>query len=453
MKTTTKKICTSEGCQNIAQKAGKCSKHANLLKQCSEEGCNNFAQKGGVCMRHGAERKRCTKDGCNNFAQKGGVCGRHGAKRKRCKVPKCTNQAKDGSVCIRHGAKTKICASHGCTNQAKRKGLCVRHSKETNLTQPDTGQGGNENRKEGAHNMQNKKFTQEAIYHEHQELELCGKHALNAALQYPGADRKLMNEVGGEIVALLKSLKQGEKNYLFHKTNGNYNRDVVEAAANRFGLRLENVDSDDPDKLMNHKGEQAYIVHTTDRGEFHHYYTIRLINGEYWNLDSLLQWPVKITLNEITKCMDDHLDSKKRLIMRKVILEDSYCETHNERLGENPSVSASDPCVFDRTEKGHWWSLHYLEHLIQDQSTLNVTMSLSGDEPMTQEFQMESTQTLLDCFNRFKGAFNARGLRENKVTLYLGEEVIDTKRWKRFPVKLIGSKGIRFSVWVRGAKM
>jgi hypothetical protein len=85
-------------------------------------------------MRHGATIKLCSSEGCTNIAVKGGVCRRHGAKSKRCSNEGCTNIAHAGGVCIRHGAKVKLCSSEGCTNQA-RKGGCA----------PDMGQRGNAN--------------------------------------------------------------------------------------------------------------------------------------------------------------------------------------------------------------------------------------------------------------------------------------------------------------------
>eukprot|EP00984_Skeletonema_dohrnii_P026615 scaffold15968_cov70-Skeletonema_dohrnii-CCMP3373.AAC.1 len=99
-------------------------------KMCSAEGCSNLAKKGGVCIRHGAQvkvRRLCSSEGCTNLVVEGGVCVRHGAKVKRCSSEGCTNHAQTGGVCMKHGAKKKLCSSEGCTNQAKRGGVCLRH--------------------------------------------------------------------------------------------------------------------------------------------------------------------------------------------------------------------------------------------------------------------------------------------------------------------------------------
>lgn len=48
-----------------------------LRKLCSADGCTNIAKKGGVCKRHGA-MILCSREGCTNYAVKGGVCIRHG---------------------------------------------------------------------------------------------------------------------------------------------------------------------------------------------------------------------------------------------------------------------------------------------------------------------------------------------------------------------------------------
>jgi hypothetical protein len=57
-----------------------------------------------VCIRHGAKHKLCSSEGCTNIAKKGGVCVRHGAEVKRCSVEGCTNRSIRGGVCKRHGA-------------------------------------------------------------------------------------------------------------------------------------------------------------------------------------------------------------------------------------------------------------------------------------------------------------------------------------------------------------
>ena len=59
-------------------------------------------------MKHGAKRKLCSSDGCTNLAQKGGVCVKHGATltKKKCSSSGCTNLAQKGGVCIKHGAET-----------------------------------------------------------------------------------------------------------------------------------------------------------------------------------------------------------------------------------------------------------------------------------------------------------------------------------------------------------
>eukprot|EP00986_Skeletonema_menzelii_P008008 scaffold3245_cov181-Skeletonema_menzelii.AAC.4 len=52
-------------------------------KICSADGCTNIAnKKGGVCFMHGAAVKLCSYEGCTNQIVKGGVCKRHGAQPK-----------------------------------------------------------------------------------------------------------------------------------------------------------------------------------------------------------------------------------------------------------------------------------------------------------------------------------------------------------------------------------
>jgi len=60
-----------------------------IRKICTHEGCTNIAVNGGVCISHGAKRKAvkiCTHEGCTKQVVNGGVCTSHGAKVKLCEV-------------------------------------------------------------------------------------------------------------------------------------------------------------------------------------------------------------------------------------------------------------------------------------------------------------------------------------------------------------------------------
>jgi hypothetical protein len=47
-----------------------CIRHGAKVKLCSSDGCTNIAVKGGVCIRHGAEKKkRCSSEGCTKFSR------------------------------------------------------------------------------------------------------------------------------------------------------------------------------------------------------------------------------------------------------------------------------------------------------------------------------------------------------------------------------------------------
>ena len=105
----TKKLCSQEGCTNLAKKGGVCISYRAKPKReiCSHEECTDKALKVGVCIRHGAApytKKLCSHEGCTNQSRNGGVCTRHGATMKRCSHEGCTNQARNGGVCTSHGA-------------------------------------------------------------------------------------------------------------------------------------------------------------------------------------------------------------------------------------------------------------------------------------------------------------------------------------------------------------
>eukprot|EP00984_Skeletonema_dohrnii_P034466 scaffold33568_cov93-Skeletonema_dohrnii-CCMP3373.AAC.2 len=107
-----RKICSSAGCTNIAQKEGVCTKHHTTVQRkiCIMEDCKSIAQRGGKCFKHGAKYKKklCSSEGCKSRAINGGVCQKHGAKRvvQFCTVEGCKNQRVKGGVCKKHGAVT-----------------------------------------------------------------------------------------------------------------------------------------------------------------------------------------------------------------------------------------------------------------------------------------------------------------------------------------------------------
>ncbi len=68
-------------------RGGVCIRHCAKVKLCSREGCTNLARRGGLCIRHGGvyvSRKTRGKyrvqykhnDGCTNIARRG-VCLTH----------------------------------------------------------------------------------------------------------------------------------------------------------------------------------------------------------------------------------------------------------------------------------------------------------------------------------------------------------------------------------------
>ena len=64
-KKVAKRICSHEGCTNLAYRRGVCASHGARPK-CSGEGCTNYAKKGGLCARHGGKYtpKICGREGC-----------------------------------------------------------------------------------------------------------------------------------------------------------------------------------------------------------------------------------------------------------------------------------------------------------------------------------------------------------------------------------------------------
>jgi len=173
-----------------------------------------------------------------------------------------------------------------------------------------------------------------------------------------------MNDVGGRIFDKAKIMNSKCRNTFYHKTKGHYNFDVVEEAAKDFGVILHNVTQEDVHKLKNKAGAPAYIVWTKETGNVAHYYTIRRINGDYWDLDSGLSWPQRITLSDIEECMNNHLSRGKgrTVFMKKVELEKRYYDILNKNSALM-SVTDSNPCSLDQKGKGHWWVIDVLDEL------------------------------------------------------------------------------------------
>lgn len=120
-----RKMCTTEGCQNLSRSRGLCKAHGGG-RRCSVEGCSRASQSGSLCITHGGG-KRCTIEGCQKAAQSRGMCKAHGGG-VRCRVAGCTKSSQGDGFCRTHGGGRRCGYEGGCTKWAQRNGMCMAHS-------------------------------------------------------------------------------------------------------------------------------------------------------------------------------------------------------------------------------------------------------------------------------------------------------------------------------------
>jgi ataxin-3 len=137
------------------------------------------------------------------------------------------------------------------------------------------------------------------LYHEPQAAALCGVHALNTLLQGPYIDEiqcaeiaqqldaeehALMAEAGMDSAEFLKFVAEGSSNV---DNSGMFSVQVLSKALEMWGLTLTPLSS--PDAGNARAEPQGYTAFICNLEE--HWFTIRKIHGEWWNLNSLFSAP------------------------------------------------------------------------------------------------------------------------------------------------------------------
>jgi Ataxin-3 len=137
------------------------------------------------------------------------------------------------------------------------------------------------------------------LYHEPQAAALCGVHALNTLLQGPFIDefqcaeiaqqldaqeRALMAEAGMESAEFLKFVAEGSANV---DNSGMFSVQVLSKALEMWGIDLIPLSSPDAGNARTEPQRyQAFICNLQE-----HWFTIRKIHDEWWNLNSLFSYP------------------------------------------------------------------------------------------------------------------------------------------------------------------
>lgn len=126
------------------------------------------------------------------------------------------------------------------------------------------------------------------IYHERQESQLCGQHALNSLLQIPDSfTPQSLSEIALQLDAKESGIGArggGESQNV--SEDGNFSIQVLTIALEAFGVDLLNWKSESfKDKEPLNEGV-AFVVNRQS-----HWFTIRKINKKWWNLNSGLERP------------------------------------------------------------------------------------------------------------------------------------------------------------------
>lgn len=145
----------------------------------------------------------------------------------------------------------------------------------------------------------------DAIFHEEQEGSLCAQHCLNALLQgqyfsavdladiarqLDESERLRMAEAGTQSIEYQRFIRQGSSNF---DDSGFFSIQVIDKAIQVWGLNLVQFNSQDPiarEARQNPVDKNAYICNFRD-----HWFCIRKIGKQWFNLNSLLTGPELIS--------------------------------------------------------------------------------------------------------------------------------------------------------------
>ena len=151
--------------------------------------------------------------------------------------------------------------------------------------------------------QQTKNTNSNWVYHEKQISLLCGQHCLNNLLQSPfftagdladiaqildSRERQYMLEAGNDTIEAIKYLAEESQNV---DVSGNFSIEVLKMALGNFNIELvpwfpnkKGYSDNDP------CDEIGFIVNHAS-----HWFAIRRVNGNWWNLNSFNDKPTKIS--------------------------------------------------------------------------------------------------------------------------------------------------------------
>lgn len=163
------------------------------------------------------------------------------------------------------------------------------------------------------------------LYPKQQEGQLCAQHALNALLQMKVWDAVMLSDIANALDAqeaekmaeggidspeYQEWSKSGSKNM---DDSGYFSVQVIQSALAQMDIQLINYTSDNDIAIRtraNPTEAQAFIIHFN-----HHWYTIRKIGHQWFNLNSLLSGPELLSESYLNLLLSQLINEKNHIFI------------------------------------------------------------------------------------------------------------------------------------------
>lgn len=130
------------------------------------------------------------------------------------------------------------------------------------------------------------------IYFEPQESALCGQHCLNNLLQGPFFSASDLSDIALGLDAQERSMVTGSRSSSSNNVDemGNFSIEVIRSALKMYSIVLLSWASSDERLTDPLREELGFIINRQS-----HWFSIRKINGRWWNLNSSLERPEPVS--------------------------------------------------------------------------------------------------------------------------------------------------------------
>ncbi|KAL0236306.1 hypothetical protein GEMRC1_002888 [Eukaryota sp. GEM-RC1] len=147
------------------------------------------------------------------------------------------------------------------------------------------------------------------MYFEKQRAALCAVHAINNLLQRHVFTESDFAEIAAGLSATESQLGASEPVSYHVSLSGDFSIEVINKALEFFGIQLINLKSSEPTAVSirnNPTSAEAFVLNrnTADSG---HWLSIRSVNGQFIELDSLKPTPVPISHTLLELTIDQYL--------------------------------------------------------------------------------------------------------------------------------------------------